>query len=595
MSQSNQNKNLRVRAAIILAVPALLLAIGKFTGAIPGRLFSHSLYSGDRVAKSPAEPTRIQLRERPGFFGETVKGDPKKFHFYPHIGFIAACDVDADGYDDIFSIRHRPDRARLLSLYKNEQGKRFIDITEAMGLSEVRDRYFISVVACGDMDNDGRVDLVLKASVGPLLVMRGTPGGFRRFAEIESSDDDGEILGLFDADSDGYLDIYLGNFFPDIKNRLKRKLGAVLAPTVLEQGPPDRIFLNQGGTGRFAELPKENFHKTGHAQAVAFSDFNNDGHVDFFIADSRDRDKVFVGDGKGKFTDVSKAFLGVPRSRASMSASVGDINNDGQPDVYVANVAKPGLRRGYNSLWMSDPNRPGSLSDEAFDLNVDSCGWSWGTHIADLDQDGSSEILVVTGLFGSSQQKEGPWYQQMYFGGLLTKLTLSPLFVIRYSAEANISGGQKKCLFSRGADGKFRDVAARAHFLDDRVSRGVITLDFDQDGDEDVITGNPLEGPVLFENTLKPEDQGNWVAVRLHGTSSNATGIGSALSLMTSERTVKKYYYPAGNYQSQLGSEIFFNLKKSEQPKQLRVKWPSGKTSLVEISAGKRRYSVKES
>lgn len=511
-------------------------------------------------------------------------------------GAAIVCDFDRDSFDDVIVIYNKPDKFGYLEAFKNKQGKRFMPVTRLAGLEKVRDQLSFTMAACADLDNDGWADLVLAGIGQDILILKNKNGRFIAHGRIKASDEI-RSLNVFDANEDGFLDIYSVNYRPldptDPRATERLIYNQFMTRRVRNtHGAPDKIFLNQGDGAHFMEVPEKSFPQSGTTWAAGIDDFNGDGHADVFLAEDFGMDALFFGTGKGKFLNNSRKSLGKIRSRASMSAEVVDVNGDGLPDIYVSNRPKSGLQRGFNSLWINQPSRPGTFRDRAVELGVDGCGWSWGSQFSDLDQDGWLDLVVVNGMYGSKSSDY--WYTLNYEDGSpeLSRRNVPPNKEMRAS-PVTISVDHRKCLFLGRPDGRFRDAAPSVGFADKRIARAVTLFDFDHDGDEDVLMMSPYSGPILYENKLaKP---GRWLSVRLEGTKSNATGIGSQLTLRTSQRTMRKTYYPLNGFENQKASDIFFTFRGDERPIELKVEWPSRRVSIRQLGTVNARMVVVES
>jgi hypothetical protein len=579
---------MKISSFLILFLPFFLYAIGTKTGAIPAAVSSFELSRGE---STNAPSKGYHLEEKKGAFPGIVAYSPEDFAFPAdrRPGFVALCDINADGFDDVLAIYSRPEHYGEFEIFLNQNS--FHRSGAALGFTAAQKKSF-TVVACADLNNDGEPEIILGGIGQPLLIFKkNSSGKFEQWSMVDSFEEL-RAINLFDADGDGYLDIYLGNYrklLPDPNSKFGYTYASVSENRIMNaNGGEDRILINQHGSGTFVPLPKSKFQENTHTWAVGISDFNGDGKPDIFVPDNFGQDRFYLNEGNGRFRNNSDESLGHLRSRGSMSAVVADLNDDGLPDIYVSNVGKPGMARGFNSLWMNHPNRPGTFEDVAYEAGVDSCGWSWGAQITDLNQDGYPDIVVVNGLYGAG--KSSYWYPFTYIAGIPEFLKRNQAVLGMHPRDSAIAATPKKCIFFGGPTGKFENHAEDTGFIDGRISRGVVAFDYNHDGVLDLLTGNPYEGPVLF--TGKLDRPGRWSAVRLKGTKSNATGIGAKIIVVTDKREIRRQYFPLNGYQSQEAGEIFFTFRDGETPREIQVEWPSGIREKQKLSLNTRTTVV---
>lgn len=333
---------------------------------------------------------------------------------YGHQG-VSLGDFDGDGLDDLYVSQPGglPNR-----LYRNNGDGSFADVTRMAGL-EVLDDTSMSLFA--DVDNDGWQDLILIGAT-PMLFRNRGDGRFV-FDGASGLDVQVDRAAMFtgaataDYDSDGDLDLYVCAY------DFWQSGAEYDAPTPYfdaVNGPANLLFRNDGG-GSFEEVsagaglgPTNNRFSF----AAAWGDYDNDGDVDLYVANDFGRNNLYANDGDGTFTDRA-AELGVEDLGAGMSAAWGDYDNDGDLDLYTANMwSSAGLRitgseqfaevapddvpRSHfrrqaqgNSLFRNDgPNGFVDVSDEA---GVRKGRWAWASDFVDLDGDGWLDLFVQNG------------------------------------------------------------------------------------------------------------------------------------------------------------------------------------------------------
>ncbi|MDX2266732.1 MAG: VCBS repeat-containing protein [Bryobacter sp.] len=252
---------------------------------------------------------------------------------YGHQG-IAVGDYDNDGHEDLYLAQPAglPNR-----LYRNLGNGRFADVTQATGTGFLADT---RAVLFADFDNDGDQDLLLVTASQPYL-LRNTNTRFTLLPAATlpiPADRQGSFTSAAwaDYDRDGLLDLYLCSYDFWQPGRTYN------TPTPFydaQNGPPNFLFRNLGN-GRFADVTAAaglNQNNNRYSFAAAWADYDNDGHPDLYVANDFGRNNLYRNLGNGKFADVAAA-AGVEDLGAGMSVAWGDANQDGLLDLYVGNM-----------------------------------------------------------------------------------------------------------------------------------------------------------------------------------------------------------------------------------------------------------------
>jgi hypothetical protein len=403
-------------------------------------------------------------------------------------GGAAAADYDNDGWTDLFVTRLN---ARPL-LYRNLGNGSFQDVAPAAG--------FISSlpangVAWGDIENDGDKDLYLTSSGGTrfYLYVNNGNGTFSEQAAARGA----AVSGVFrygqsatfgDYDGDGYLDIHTNDWATDTSvstSRLLRNLGAA-NPGNFEDVTAV-AGLNVFRPSRFADGSTDS---NAFRYSSTFTDLDRDGHPDLAIASDFFTSQIFWNNGNGTFTDGTGA-AGVGTDEDGMGSAIGDYDGDGRLDWFVsALVDLPGGLPPHsgNRLYRNNGNR--TFTDQTDAAGVRNSGWSWGTTFLDHDNDRDLDLFVTNGWDTMSSDQ-------------------SRLF------ENN--------------NGVFTDISNAAGVTDTNFGRGLVSLDYDNDGDLDVYIANHGAQPILYRNDSVNEN--DWLKIKLQGTVSNRDGLGALVTL----------------------------------------------------------------
>jgi hypothetical protein len=432
---------------------------------------------------------------------------------------VAVGDLNNDGYPEIYVTNYNS--ANQLFLNKGESGDGFEDVAameDVLGDENVQDASSPSIgVAFGDLDGDGDVDIYItndgKANRLYInnLLDNGGSGSILDFTEVagQHSVDDNNQAGrgvvLGDLDGDGDLDIYVAN-----------------------NGQANRLYRNDGGL-QFVEVAADSgVADTGDHECVTLGDLDGDGDLDIYILDKKGGDnKLFRNNGGLKFEDVAEDSNVQDFSGKGHGVAFGDLDNDGDLDIYVAN------NEGHNRLFRND----GSLMfvEVAQDgVAADTTGSRGrGVAMGDFDNDGDLDIYVTNGATDQPNR----------------------LFINKGSLE-----------FTENADaydiaGKVDDVYGAGH--------GVALGDFDQDGDIDMYLANYelIEGfgnvNRLYENKASESANSGWLFVRPTDSDGHLRLQGATVRLLqadTSTVHATRTIDGGGGYCSQNAYDVHFGL-----------------------------------
>ena len=554
--------------------------------------------------------------EQSGIVAPEYKDDPD--HRFAHLrksgmeaGGVAVGDVDGDGLPDIF-LASSPGNNRL---YRQVSPLKFEDITPGSGLEG--DKSWSRGASMADIDNDGDLDLYVANYGEPnhLYINIGAyDGGPVRFEERGAAFGldltDASLMPAFcDYDRDGDLDLYvISNHFhwplkpelPDLKKMIGQKDGKPVVNSPYHQyfritdyrkhpsgegfevkydhtGRPDYLFRNNGpgpgGQITFTEVTTQAGMQHGHGRGLSATwwDYNEDGHPDLYVGnDWGDRDFLYHNNGDGTFRDAIEE--AVPyTSMFTMGSDVGDLNNDGRLDLFVADMSgtthykrkiSMGAMEAETTAFMAAARPPqnmrnavylntgtGRLMEAAYLMGLANSDWSWAVKIADLDNDGRVDVFVTNGMERNIREKEG-----------------DP------TEDAEELRKENNLAFRNMGDLRFAEKGAEWGLDHFGFSLAAANCDFDRDGDLDMFVVNRGEPPVLYENT---SDMGRLV-VKLRGRSSNRHGVGAKLSAGTSAGTQVRRVSLTSGYLSSDEALAHFGLGRDTTVRKLVVEWPSG-------------------
>jgi hypothetical protein len=448
------------------------------------------------------------------------------------------------------------------ALYRNRGDGTFVDVTAGSGLD--RPLYGMGCAAA-DYDGDGRVDLHVSACLDGGRLYRNLGGG--RFADVT------EAAGLTDRgwgtsaawvdyDRDGWLDLFLCRY---VRYELGTSDADCLAPdgTRMYCDPrrlpldTSRLYRNEGGR-RFRDVSAATgiASRAGKALGVAVADVDDDGWPDLFVANDTEPNFLFHN-RRGRFVEVGlEAGVAMPENgepRAGMGIDAVDVTGDGRLALLTSNFSGEGL-----SLYQQE--RPGVLlfTERAFDVGLGEPSLNllgFGLVCFDFDHDGLLDVYVANG------------HVQPDVG--------------RYSA--GVSHAERPLLF-RNTGGRFTEVGAGmgGPLAREAVRRGVAWGDYDGDGDLDLLVtqnGGPVE---LLRNDGGP--RGHWLQVHLTGgVDGNGrripfAGLGARVTLRAGGRVQRRLVRSGSSYLSQSDTRLHFGLGPNARVEALEVRWPDGRT-----------------
>jgi Tfp pilus assembly protein PilF/peroxiredoxin len=520
---------------------------------------------------------------------------------------VSVGDADGDGLDDIYVAQPYgfPNR-----LYRARGDGTFEDVTEAAGLGILEDTQHSLFV---DVDNDGGEDLIVILSSGPVLFRNDGHGRFTRepgaFHFKEMLKGAPMSMAVADYDRDGFLDVYL-SVYSYYYGAGEAKAGTPTPYYDAVNGPPNVLFRNQGD-GTFEDVTRETGLDTGNDRysfSAAWGDYDGDGWPDLVVTNDFGRKNLYHNlgrrDGKVTFEDVS-AKAGIEDYAAGMSVFWFDYDGDGRLDIYGGQMWSdsgvrvtasrdfmPGIPEKVRALYLHHArgnslfrNRgDGTFEDVTLPARANMGRWSWSTGAIDFDGDGWDDIYAVNGMVTREGSKEDlDW---MFWGGVVARSPLTQATGTPYDAawkamnrlmvEHSVAGHHRNVFLRSDGQGGFDDVSGALGLDLEQDGRAFSVLDFDGDGDPDLVLLAPRAAPQLrvFRNDF-PE-RGATLAVRLTGTTSNRDAIGARVTVETDRLHRVKEVQAGSGFLSQHSMELLFSLGASQRVVRLTVDWPSG-------------------
>jgi enediyne biosynthesis protein E4 len=488
----------------------------------------------------------------------------------------AFIDYDADGWQDILLVNgmdwpgHKRQRSTL-KLYRNNRNGTFTDVTHAAGLDI---ELYGMGVAVGDFNNDGFPDLFVTC-VGQSRLFKNTGAG--TFVDITRTSGLGgrEAFSTsamwVDVDRDGLLDLFVCNYVRwspehDVFCSLEGKRKSYCTPEAY-RGDTCWLFRNRGN-GTFEDVTATCgiFDSSSKSLGVALVDHDEDGWPDIFVANDTQPNKLYRNQRDGTFKDVALeagvALSEDGKARAGMGVDTGDFANSGRPGLAITNFEGEmiGLYRGQDKGLYRDVTIAAGLG------SASRTRLGFGCLFADFDLDGSLDLIVANGHIDDTVR----------------------------NIRGNAGYAQAPHLFLNQGTGTFRDVASDvgSGFALPRVGRGLACGDFDHDGDVDVLITTNSGPPVLFRNDQVAGRRG--IRFRLAGVKSNRDGIGATIRIhhggTSQTRTVKS----GSSYLSQSELPVTFGVGTRDRIERVVIAWPSGRTEEYKDLATGKAYVITE-
>jgi hypothetical protein len=529
-------------AVAVLLLPACLAPVRPAAGTVPS------------AAPAPGSVGFTDVAERAGLHFVNEHGSALPLTLVETMGGGAALlDYDGDGWLDIYLIS----AAGRNGLFRNDHHGGFEDVTARAGVADAG-RYHMGVCAA-DVDNDGRTDLYLTNYGRNTLLLNRGDGTFADVTEAAGVGDTSWSVScaFLDYDRDGWPDLYVANYVSfESGPRLCTRNGIESnCPPFRYTPAPHKLYHNLGH-GRFEDASERAgvARQKGRGMGVVAFDYNDDGWPDLAVANDNDPNFLFRNQGDGTFKEVAgaagSAYSGEGRVTSSMGLDFADVDGDGRLDFVVTNFQHE-VYALFHNLGRGMFSEEGALSG----LTPTQPYVGWGVGFIDFDNDGDKDLFFANGHVHHN-------------------IALS---------DPSTSFAQPQQLFeNRG--GAFVDVsqAAGPFFATRVVGRGAAFGDYDNDGDVDVLINALGEGPHLLRN-----DGGNrrhWLSLELHGPARPGAGapatsrsaLGARVTVRCAgERPQLDEVRGGGSYASSNDPRLHFGLGEATEA-EVEIRWPDG-------------------
>jgi len=499
----------------------------------------------------------------------------------------AVGDYNNDGFEDIYvtdSLRGMPN-----VLYRNNGDLTFTEVGKQAGVADLNDgKHFSAMSLFVDCDNDGYKDLFVARFGRSALFRNKGDGTFEDISDASEMPLNRNTVAVvaMDYDRDGDLDLYLGNYFPDVDLTSVKTTKLLHDSWEAARNGGTNSLLRNDGECRYVDVTKKSgLGDTGWTLAIGTGDLDKNGWVDLYMANDFGPDKMYRNNGDGTFSDVSESAFGVD-TKKGMNAELGDYDNDGWLDIYVTNITEPFLNE-CNMLWRN--NGDFTFTDVSMATQTCDTDWGWAGKFIDFDNDGWLDLYVLNGFISSG---EGEYIDILMPIILDSEVDLSDTMSWPPLGEMSFSGNEKNRLFHNRGNHSFDEVSG-IHGVDtDRDGRGLIIADFDNDGAQDMYVINSNHDAILYRNEIGQKKK--WIEIRLEGTDSPRDAIGTRVTLFTDRGVFYRETNAGNGYEGQSTPYVHVGLGDAEIIKKIVVNWTSGKKQIFENIPTAQRFKLIE-
>jgi hypothetical protein len=533
---------------------------------------------GSPVSGTTATPRASLFRDVADAAGIDLRWgprDPSKLTILDMMGFgCAFLDYDGDGKLDILLVARDH-----VELYRNRGNGTFENVTAHAFPDAPRQPYLMGCSVC-DYDLDGHPDIFVSGYGRTILYHNEGDGTFRDVTDgsglaARGPDDWTTSAAWADIDGDGSPDLYVCRYirFSPGDRQLCAYDGLDNAAVMMACSPTiygvehGSLYRNDGH-GKFHEITQQAGLADAHGNGLGcmFCDFNNDGLPDLYIANDQCPADLYLNLGHGRFRNIAvesgTAYDSNGKLIAGMGVDWGDYDNDGRFDLLVAafsNQPKCLFHNQGNRLFANNSGASGLSAPSLSSL-------TFGASFVDVDNDGLLDIVLVNGHVQSMAER----------------------------VDTTTTYYESALLFHNEGGGQFRDITgdAGSEFTQKIVGRGIAVGDYDGDGRLDLLVVNAEGRPLLLHNE---EHRNHFLSLRCFGGNGVSDALGARVSVTTGERTQMREVRAAGSYLSSDAPDVHFGMGDATKADKVTIRWPGGKVSSFASVAADHAYVLAKS
>ena len=549
---------------IFFAILLALLAFGEPWGILLGKPQSSQKRAGG-AGSQPGSIQFVEVADQVGVTAPNVWGGVarKRFIVETKGNGVAFLDYDRDGWPDIYLSNGTrmegfpPGQEPTNHLYHNNRDGTFTDVTVHSGIARTG---WQTGVCVGDYDNDGWDDLLLTYWGQNHLFHNNGDGTFSdvtaRAGLTQAKVRWGTGCSFLDYDRDGLLDIFIANYLEfDPQNALKpgdaifcmwKGMPVLCGPRGLPSG--HNVLYHNNGDGTFTDASAESGIGSveGKGLGVIAYDFDNDGWPDIYVANDSTPSLLFHNNHDGTFSETGQragvAYNDDGFEQGGMGLAVADYDGDGWFDIFKTNFTDDTPNLYHN-------NKDGTFKDLSLSAGLGrrSDLVSWGAGFLDVDNDGWKDLFYVNG------------------------------HVYPEVDTYHITPGyrQPRLLYRNLGNGRFENISAGSGpaFDEDYSSRGCAFGDFNNDGRIDILISNMNDKPSLWRNETRNSNSS--ISVKLWGTRSNRDAIGARVRVVTGKHEQIDEVHSGDSVMSMSDLRLHFGLGNAQKVDLIEVRWPS--------------------
>jgi hypothetical protein len=523
----------------------------------------------------------IDITASTGIRFEHLASPDQKYIVESMSGGVALFDYDGDGWLDIY-FTNSPSVSMALegknakgALYHNNHDGTFTDVTDRAGVGYP---CWAMGVAVGDYNNDGRPDLAVSCYGGVVLYRNNGDGTFTDVTKAVGLDKDtGWATGVTfgDYDGDGNSDLFVPHYvdfdthdlplFGSRKTCQYHDVAVQCGPRGLK-GYPDTLYHNNGD-GTFTEVAKQAGvadEKRYFGLSAVWSDFDNDGKLDLFVANDGEPNYLYRNEGNGQFKEIGlDAGVAVSEDgveQANMGIALGDYLNNGRMSIAITHFSDEyaTLYRNDGAMSFADVSHSAGIARSTIPFV------GWGNAFLDLDNSGWFDLILANGHV----------YPQVD------------------NAKLGTAYKEPKLVFQNQRDGTFKDISAQTGSAvgTPQVSRGLAVGDLFNRGRLNIVVENLTGAPMILEAQSNPAH--HWVSFDLEGSPTNRLALNARVRVTTGKLQQTGEVRSGGSYLSQSDLRLHFGLGDASRIDKIEVIWPNGSTQTFENVAADRFYHL---